>query len=225
MLESRAPIVVFAPPSNASDTECREYFLDGTIRSRTQSTNADKKNIQSGSCASLKMPATAAAALGGSGQQRAPVDRNVDREMNVQHKEITKNKSRRLRSSSPTFIVQQDNGEEVDKPAASAAKRRRIDNTDRRDISAEKDIPYSPLPQLHFAHSNQPIVVPLQLSLSYSLMPARPFSSTGFGAFSFDQHPQPSHNPDVSALLPGSVHHTTHTWLSTMAMNSPLFLS
>jgi hypothetical protein len=40
LLESRAPIVVFAPPLDASESERRGYFLDGTIRSTAQSTNA-----------------------------------------------------------------------------------------------------------------------------------------------------------------------------------------
>ena len=40
LLESRAPIVVFAPPSGASESERTGYFIDGTIRSTAQSMNA-----------------------------------------------------------------------------------------------------------------------------------------------------------------------------------------
>ena len=192
LLESRAPIVVFAPLPGASESERREYFLGGTIHLTTQSTNAalpgvqgEKYNThQSGSCTIPEMPAAAAAMLGGSGQQRTPVARDVDCDMSAQRGDIAQNKPRRLRSSSLTTvneIVQQDNNGEADNREASTTKRRRIDDTDRRDISPsshdqvpalERDIQ----PELRPAHSNQPIVIPLQLSLSLScpLMPTVP---------------------------------------------------
>ena len=185
MLESRAPIVVFAPPSGASESERRIYFLDGTIRLTTQSTNAGLSGVQgekynthqSGSCTLPEMPA-AGVMLGGSGQQRTPVARDTDC---AQRRDIAQNIPRRLRSLSLTSVnevVQQDNNGEADNQEATtiSIKRRRIDDTDRRDISpASHDqisVPKRDIQlQLRPAHSNQSIVIPLQLGLSLSCPP------------------------------------------------------
>ena len=169
LLESRAPIVVFAPPSGASESERTGYFLDGTIRSTTQSTNTTLPDVQgekyntheSGSPTSSEMPA-AAVMLRGSGQQH--VARGMECDLSAHHGEINQS---RLCSSPPMFVdemIQQDNSGEADNREASTITRRRIDH------SVERDIHHLPLPNLCPVYNTQSIIIPLQLSLGYPLI-------------------------------------------------------